>query len=223
MTQTTLARDAERVCRDVRDRMRAGDRTVVGIAGPPASGKSALAQLVVDQLNNNTPVRPPFATLLPMDGYHLDNGLLESRGLLSRKGAPETFDANGFCDAVANLCVSRRETYHPKFDREFDLSIANSIAIHPDTPVVVIEGNYLLLNSDPWSKLNEVFALTVFVRPTLEELKKRLLHRWTKYGLDEEAALRRAESNDLVNAQLILRNSIRADIELTQSFNEFGD
>ena len=222
MIASSLERDVESVCELVRSRARADQRTIIGIAGPPASGKSTLAESVVQRLNEDNRSSFPAATLLPMDGYHLENRLLESRGLLARKGAPETFNAWGFCDAVKRLKVAKRETFHPKFDRQMDLSIAQSITIHPETPVVVVEGNYLLLKTEPWNSLEGEFAATVFVCPSNKAILDRLKQRWIKHGLDEEVAVLRARGNDLANAELVIRDSRDADMLITQNYTEFG-
>ncbi|MCK7610898.1 nucleoside triphosphate hydrolase [Roseibium sediminicola] len=222
MTKTTMEQDVDQVCTLIERSMRDGERTIIGIAGPPASGKSTLAEAVVQSLNSGSRSSVARASLLPMDGYHLDNRLLESRGLLARKGAPETFDASGFCDAVGRLAEVNRETYHPKFDRHLDLAIANAIAIHPETPVVVVEGNYLLLDRAPWSSLRALFAATVFVCPSMQALRERLLQRWIKHGLEPDAALRKTIENDLPNAELVARESHLADLMLTQDYTEFG-
>lgn len=221
MSPTTLENDVQIVCDLANSKRVAGRRTIIGIAGPPASGKSTLAETVVQCLNTEE-AEAPVAALLPMDGYHLDNRLLESRGLLARKGAPETFDANGFCDAIQELSSATRESFHPKFDRQMDLAIANSIAIHPHTPVVVVEGNYLFLNSEPWASLSDIFSATVFVSPTIEKLRDRLQQRWIKHGLDPAAAMQRATGNDLPNAELVLSESREADVLLNQNYAEFG-
>ncbi|MDJ0857848.1 MAG: hypothetical protein QNJ03_02130 [Dinoroseobacter sp.] len=222
MTSTSMERDLGLVLDLIASKRKASGRTIIGIAGPPASGKSTLAESVVLALNAENPSTTPHAVLLPMDGYHLDNRLLESRGLLSRKGAPETFNAEGFCQAVIRLQNVDRETFYPRFDRQMDLSIANAIAIQPDTPVVVVEGNYLLLREQPWASLQDVFAATVFVCPSMDALKDRLKQRWLKHGLDPEAALLRTTGNDLPNAELVVTESISADLHLTQNYTEFG-
>ncbi len=214
--------DAKRVCDLISSRRQVGVRTIVAIAGPPASGKSTLAETVVQSLNVQQSSAVPLATLVPMDGYHLDNRVLKKRGLLSRKGAPETFDAVGFCTAIRGLQSAQHESFHPKFDRQMDLAIANAIAVHPETPIVVVEGNYLLMNSDPWRTLADVYAATVFVSPTLEELENRLQHRWIKHGFDPQTALQRAKTNDLPNAEHVIRDSRKADLTLNQNYTEFG-
>ena len=70
------------------------DRTLIAIAGPPGSGKSTVAEIVTDLMNENL----MKTSLLPMDGFHLDNKTLERENLFDRKGAPETFDVKGFKD-----------------------------------------------------------------------------------------------------------------------------
>ena len=218
----SMKEDVDQVIDLIASRRATGNRTIVGIAGPPASGKSTLAEAVVQALNAEDNSSVPTAVLLPMDGFHLDNRILESRGLLPRKGAPETFNADGFCKTVLNLQTTDEEFFLPKFDRQMDLAIANAIAIHPETSVVVVEGNYLLLKSQPWASLHSVFAATVFVCPTLDALKDRLRQRWLTHGLDADAAEARATCNDLINAETVIENSVKADLHLSQNYTEFG-
>ena len=110
-----------------------------------------------------------------------------------------------------------RESFHPVFDRDREIAIANAIAIHPDTPVIVVEGNYLLLNEAPWRSMHDVFSASVFVCPSLSVLQDRSVHRWIHYGYDADAALDKALSNDLPNAQRIIEGSAGADIVLRQN------
>ncbi len=208
--------DIQRVVALIENRARAGARMIVAIAGPPASGKSTLAEGLVQTINEEGQGRVPQAALLAMDGYHLDNPILESRGLRSRKGAPETFDAEGFCDAVKRLQTTTRITYHPRFDRQLDLSVANAVAVHPETPVIVVEGNYLLLKAAPWSGLADTFTASVFVCPTLDQIRNRLEERWVRYGFSKEVAEQRILKNDLPNAELVMGRSREADLTLLQ-------
>ena len=216
---SSLQAHVEQVC-DLVNRHDADSsgRAIIGIAGPPASGKSTLAESVVQTINQSDESPVPRAALLPMDGYHLDNPILEARGLLSRKGAPETFNAHGFCEAIKQLSTANWELYFPRFDRSLELAIANAVSIHPQTQVVIVEGNYLLLQSDPWSSLKDLFTATVFINPDIEILRDRLYQRWIEHGLEPEAAMSRATGNDLVNAELIINQSASADLILAENY-----
>lgn len=213
---STLSEDADLVFAAIVEKCASDERSIIAIAGPPASGKSTLAAAIVEKLNEMHPSAVPHATLLPMDGYHLDNQILEDRNLLARKGAPETFDAHGFCKAINELPSTTKETFHPRFDRHLDLAIANAVAVHPETPKIVVEGNYLLLKTEPWNKLADNFCLTVFVCPELEVIKKRLHSRWITHGLEDADAWTRALSNDIPNAEMVIEHSAVADIWLAQ-------
>lgn len=212
----SIESDISAVCHLISAKKSQNSRIIIGIAGPPASGKSTLAEAVVARLNQDLPDAAPLAALLPMDGFHLDNPILAARGLLPRKGAPETFNAHGFCEAVRQLSTTTEEIFLPRFDRQLDLAIANAIAIPPQVEIIVVEGNYLLMKDAPWSALRDVFTATVFVAPELEVLHERLIQRWLDHGLDQAAAIARATGNDLPNAELILQNSGHADLNLFQ-------
>ncbi|WP_321448356.1 nucleoside/nucleotide kinase family protein [uncultured Cohaesibacter sp.] len=214
MNKESLKQKTAEVCALVEQHKRPDGRTILAIAGAPASGKSTLADSVVKALNAGHEGEVPKAALLPMDGYHLDNRILKAHGLFPRKGAPETFDAVGFCEAVKSLSKSDGLTYFPTFDRSRDIAIAGAIEIAPTTPIIVVEGNYLLLRTAPWNALADAFSASVFVNPGLDELTRRLNKRWLRYGLDPEAAAKRTEMNDLVNARLVLKQSIKADLVL---------
>ena len=116
-------------------------RLRIAIAGPPGAGKSTFAAALVDRLG-------PEAALVPMDGFHLDNAILTARGLLPRKGAPETFDALGFVRMVERLGQDA-EVVIPGFDRTRDIAIAGAAVVAPSCRIAVVEGNYLLLRTDP--------------------------------------------------------------------------
>ena len=178
-------------------------RLVIAIAGPPAAGKSTFVEQLAQQLEG--------AVVVPMDGFHLDNGILEKRGLLSRKGSPETFDASAYADLLMRIKQAKETVYAPEFDREMDLSRASAIEISPDAKIILAEGNYLLLDQSPWKQLHPLFDLTIQLNVPMDILQKRLVQRWLDHGLSKGEALLRAKSNDLPNAVLVIEKSIPAE------------
>ncbi len=188
---------------------RSDQRRLIAIAGPPASGKSTVAQAVCDALN----ARGTATDLVAMDGFHMDNSVLNARDLRARKGAPQTFDLDGFAAILARL-RQEGEVFVPTFDRARDASIAASAVVSSETRTIVVEGNYLLLNEPGWRDLSDHWALSVALMVSPEVLEGRLLARWLSFGFSAEAARLKAESNDLPNAMRVLENSLRADLEI---------
>ena len=184
-------------------------RLLVGIAGAPGSGKSTLAKEVGRRLTQQKVTN----AVVPMDGYHLDNAVLEERGLIPRKGAPETFDSLGFLTAMRRLCDGE-DVVLPVFDRTRDLAIAGALVVPADCPVVIVEGNYLLFDEQPWSLLAELWDISVRLDVPLPDLRARLIQRWLSHGLSRAAATQRAERNDIPNAQRVIEKALPADIVL---------
>ncbi|MFC6671098.1 uridine kinase [Marinobacterium aestuariivivens] len=193
---------------------RPGQRILIAIAGPPGSGKSTLAEAVVEQLNSKVGSQSQ-AALIPMDGFHLDNQDLDKQGLLTRKGAPETFDAKGLVRLVRRIRNGGADIHYPLFDRTSDRCLVDAGLLKAGTPIVVVEGNYLLLEDSPWKALAGLFDATVFLAPPVETLEERLILRWLNYGLSPEMAAEKARGNDLRNARLVLEKSVTADLLLT--------
>lgn len=178
-------------------------RIIVAIAGPPAAGKSTFVDELLHALDS--------AVVVPMDGFHLDNKILKGRGLMSRKGSPDTFDAPGYAEILKRIKAADETVYAPVFDREADLSRASAIEVTPEAKVILAEGNYLLLDQGPWNRLRPLFDLTIQLNVPEDILQQRLLKRWLDYGLTEGQAMVRAESNDLPNARLVINNSVPAE------------
>lgn len=180
-----------------------GERVLVALAGAPGSGKSTLAEALVAGLGG--------AVLVPMDGFHLDDRLLQARGLHARKGAVETFDAEGFTALVARLQVPRSEVVFQVFDRDRELAVAGAGVVAASDRVVVVEGNYLLLDRPPWNRVR--YDLTMFLDVPEAELRRRLTMRWRGHGKGD-AAIAAHLANDLANARLIATGSRAADMAL---------
>ena len=198
---------------DLTDRVDAlpitGHRLLIAIAGPPAAGKSTLAAAIVASLNRDA----QRACLVPMDGFHLDNRILMERGLLARKGAPETFDAAGFVQMVRRL-ITADEVIVPVFDRENDIAVAGAQCVDIDTKIAVVEGNYLLLNEPPWAELAPLWNLSIYLDVPKAEIEKRSIQRWLDYGMAPKDAEARARSNDMRNADRVSDKGILADVVL---------
>ncbi|WP_192035095.1 nucleoside triphosphate hydrolase [Halomonas sp. YLGW01] len=207
--------DSEAVLELINQTTPCDKRILIAIAGPPGSGKSTLAKDVVERLNA-TSGSESRAALLPMDGFHLDNDILAAQGMLARKGAPETFDAQGLVRLVRRIRTGGADIPYPLFDRALDRSLPEAGLLKADTPIVVIEGNYLLLDAPPWQELAELFDASVFLAPPIETLEERLIERWLSFGFSPEAAVEKAKGNDLKNASIVLDNSRKADLLLTQ-------
>jgi pantothenate kinase len=194
------------------DRAGTKRRFIIALAGPPGAGKSTLSEALVAEFTK----RGQGAAIVAMDGFHFDNAVLEARGNLARKGAPFTFDVDGYAALLKRL---RAEPDHdiaaPVFDRALDLARAGGNIITPEHRFLIAEGNYLLLDQPGWAQMAGLFDLTVMLTAGLEELRLRLIDRWLGYGLDPEQALARAQSNDIPNAELVLGKSRKAVLEIS--------
>ncbi|MEM6823897.1 MAG: nucleoside triphosphate hydrolase [Pseudomonadota bacterium] len=187
-----------------------GSRRIIAIAGAPGSGKSTLADEIVSVIEAEA---PGIAATLPMDGFHYDDEVLVPRGWRPRKGAPHTFDVGGFSALLARLRAnSEDEIAVPRFDRDLEIARGAARIVPKSARLVVAEGNYLLLNEPPWTRLTDAFDRTVFLDVPIEELTRRLTERWEGYGLTGEDLREKMEGNDLPNARTVVERSSAADI-----------
>jgi pantothenate kinase len=185
-----------------------GERRLLGVTGPPGAGKSTLAERLVAELG-------PDAVTVPMDGFHLAGRELERLGLADRKGAPETFDGAGYVALLRRLRASGGEVvYAPEFRREIEEPIAGAIPVPGDVPLVITEGNYLLLDREPWAGVRPLLDEVWFVAPPEEERLAWLTARHALHGKNPEAAFRWARGPDQANALLVAATRARADLVL---------
>lgn len=213
MSQATHQANIQSVVDLILGRLEPDRRTIIAIAGPPASGKTTLTEAVVEHLNKRAESAPSLkASVLPMDGFHLGNDVLDELGLRHRKGAVETFDETAFCTALSDLSQSQDERLLPGFDRSQDRVVPGKIQVEASTRIIVTEGNYLLLNRSPWREARDLYAATVFVTAPLDVLKMRLIERWLDQGLSAQEAQSKVMNNDLPNAAMVLIQSQHADL-----------
>ena len=150
-----------------------------------------------------------------MDGYHLDDLVLNARGDRPRKGAPHTFDLDGFRVMLERLRRDDgREVAVPVFDRSIEIARAGGRIIAPEVRIILAEGNYLLLDEPGWRDLGALFDLAVMIEASEDVLFQRLTERWLGFGYDPEALVEKLEGNDLPNMRLVLGRSRPADIVL---------
>ncbi|MER7890494.1 nucleoside/nucleotide kinase family protein [Micromonospora sp. NPDC094482] len=184
----------------------AGPRQLLGIAGAPGAGKSTLAERIVGELG-------PVARLVPMDGFHLAQSELHRLGRADRKGAADTFDANGFVSLLRRLHrLEPTSVYAPVFRRDLEEPIAGAIEVPPEVRLVVTEGNYLLVPETPWDEVRSLLHEAWFLDLDAELRLRRLTARHEAYGRTAEQARAWALGSDETNAALVSDTADRADL-----------
>lgn len=160
-------------------------RTIVGITGPPGAGKSTTAHSLVDALNSGTDLK---AAYVPVDGFHLSNEILSRHGLSGSKGAPETFDVQGFVALLDRVVGARSTVYVPDYDRRLHQPVAARWCVRPDDRVVVVEGNYLGLADGGWEGVRSRLTQLWYLDTPEYELQRRLVNRQIDGGASPAAA-----------------------------------
>lgn len=175
---------------------------MIAVVGPPGAGKSTLAARLGQR----------GATVVPMDGFHLDNRILRARGLLPHKGAPDSFDAAG-CLACLRRIAAGEDVIIPVFDRKRDLAIAGAAEVRGKDPLIVVEGNYLLLNRPQWAEMAPLFDQSLYLDVPRDVLERRLYARWANLG-KTASQITAHLTNDLANVDVVRRESRPADVIL---------
>jgi pantothenate kinase len=180
-------------------------RRILGITGAPAAGKSTLAAKLVAALDGR-------AVVVGMDGFHFANSELARLGRADRKGAPDTFDAAGYVALLRRLRAAGPDVvYAPEFRREIEEPIGSAVPVPAQVPLVVTEGNYLLLDTPPWHQVRPLLDEVWFLQPPDTERVRRLVARHQSYGRSLAAASERALGSDQRNAELVAATAARAD------------
>ncbi|MBG1233802.1 nucleoside triphosphate hydrolase [Aestuariivirga litoralis] len=200
--------DISELASSLQQRAGGAARYMVGIAGAPGSGKSTLAEHLRDALK----AKGESAVVVPMDGFHFDDAVLNARGHRARKGAPYTFDVAGFEVLLKRIKAREPDIAIPVFDRKVELSRAAADIINGDDKFIVVEGNYLLLDQPGWAGLKPLFDYTVFLNVPEAELERRLMARWHGFGFSDEKATAWIASNDMPNIRTVLNESAAADL-----------
>ncbi|KRD44419.1 hypothetical protein ASE38_09855 [Cellulomonas sp. Root930] len=182
-----------------------GPRRLLGIVGAPGAGKSTVAADVVAAVGRS-------AVAVPMDGFHLAQTELERIGRADRKGAPDTFDADGFVALLTRLRDPERTVYAPEYRRDLRNPVAGAIAVPPEVQLVVVEGNYLLLDDHGFGPVADLLDETWFLAPDDGLRLDRLVARHETFGKSPEAARAWSHGPDERNARLVAATAARADV-----------
>jgi len=186
-------------------------RVVLGLCGPPGAGKSTLAERLVGRLGDH-------AVVLPLDGFHLHDAELARLGRLERKGAPDTFDVDGYVALLRRIGQDPdRTVYAPSFDRDRELSLAGAIAVLPEHRIVVTEGNYLLLDTTGWRDVRPELAECWFLDGDDNLRRRRLVERHIGHGRTPEAAEAWVARTDDPNARLVASTREAADLVIDEA------
>lgn len=192
-------------------------RVVVALAGPPGSGKSTIAEDIVQRLNLSASKR--YAAVLPMDGFHLPlktlDALSNREDTYARRGAAWTFNAQAVIKLVKRLQMSKHDKsmviLAPTFDHATKDPVEDSITITPETSLLILEGNWLLFDETPWRDISALVEDTWFVDVEPDLAFQRVAKRHLRSGIEDnwDDAARRTRNNDLVNGELVRTKLVR--------------
>lgn len=202
--------DVAELSKRLRVQAESAARYMVAIAAPPGSGKTTIAE----ELRAGLVAAGESAVVVPMDGFHFDDVVLNARGHRERKGAPYTFDALGFEVLLKRIKAREPDIAIPVFDRTMELSRAAADIIPAETKFILVEGNYLLLKDHPWAKLKPLFDFSIYMKVPVEELERRLTKRILEHGHDAAYAKMWIASNDMLNINYVIENSVTADLTI---------
>jgi pantothenate kinase len=186
---------------------------VVGIVGPPGAGKSTTAEVLCSRI--------PGSIVAPMDGFHYYKRELEAfpnkDEAFARRGAHWTFNGNKFVDQVAAVKThnySLSPLGFPSFDHAVGDPVENDIIVDQSHNIIILEGNYLLMDQLPWSRLKDeaLVDLFIFISAPVDILRERIVKRHQSVGMTVDDARHRADNNDIPNAVQILETKTRANL-----------
>lgn len=189
-------------------------RAVLGIAGPPGAGKTTLVVRLLGALADH-PTLGGRVAHVPMDGYHLTNAELDALGRRDRKGAPDTFDTPSYAGVLAAVrTVPRAPVSAPSFDHVEGEPVPDSLLVPVEADLVVTEGNYLLLDEEPWTSVPPLLDEVWWCGLDADSRVDRLVTRHVGTGRDADDATSWVLRSDEANAGRVEGGDVRADVVL---------
>ncbi len=193
-------------------------RILIGIIGGPGTGKSTLAANVIGILNDRI---DGSAARVPMDGFHMKQAKLEAEELAAFKGAPHTFEAEAFVRLLKMLKYAKEPIAIPGYSRRIEDVVPNAFTIAGNVPILVVEGNYLLLDTSPWNEIADILDLDFFLDLKPDIVRTRLLRRHAEHGLfAPDWIVNHVEKVDMVNFEAVVASRSRADIVIELDTNQ---
>ena len=182
-----------------------GDRVILGLVGCPGSGKSTLSAAITAHVASSV--------VVPMDGFHMLNEDLVRLGRRDRKGASDTFDVDGYVALLER--VRRQDATHvvtaPRYDRAASAPVPDGITVEPEATLVITEGNYLLLDREPWTAVRPLLDEVWFVDVDDTVRVPRLISRHIEFGKSPDEAVEWVMRSDEANALVVAATRSRAD------------
>ena len=186
---------------------RGEDLRILGLTGPPGTGKTTVAALVAEILQA---ADVEVAGIAPMDGFHLSNQVLDDLDRHDRKGAPDTFDVYGYAALLERIRRADRPVLAPDYRRYLHEPVAASILL-PETGIVLTEGNYLGLDLPGWREARSLIDLLVHIDTPVEDVYRRLIARHEAFGRNRADAAHWVRAVDAPNIELVAASKDRAD------------
>jgi pantothenate kinase len=185
-------------------------RAVLGVAGAPGAGKTTFVEALLAEVARTHGA--DYVAHLPMDGFHLADVQLGRLGALDRKGAPDTFDADGYAHLLERVQANPDEViYVPGFERSLEQPLAAALVIPPSARLVITEGNYLLLEQEAWTRARAQLDEVWYVATDDDVRVRRLIDRHVQFGKSPEQADAWVRRSDESNAALVLATAGLAD------------
>jgi type I pantothenate kinase len=151
---------------------------IIAVAGSVAVGKSTVARLLMELMKRWDGI--PNVELVTTDGFLYPNAELERRGLMNRKGFPESYDRKQLLQFVADVKSGREEAVAPVYSHlRYDILEGGSKTIKaPD--VLIVEGLNVLQPPAPGQEvaLSDYFDFSIYIDAEPENIEQWYLERF---------------------------------------------